>query len=377
MNNLAVTFSADHILQQALSKRKAEGAFRYLQYSIGKNDFCSNDYLGLSRIAELQKRIEQSTKGLSIGSVGSRLLAGNTESAIQLENELATFHRGEAGLLYNSGYDANVGFFQCVADRHCTILFDELIHASVRDGIRMSTAKSWSFRHNDIDHLKTMVKRSTGTVFVAVESLYSMDGDIAPLAELADYCAEMKLNLVVDEAHSNGIYGSSGEGLCVELGIENQTFARLYTFGKAIGTHGAIWVGSHLLRDYLINFSRAFTYTTSLPPHALVCIRECYHYLKEHTYLLQQLHERITFFRTEAAKYSSLQLLPSSSPIQGLIVPGNQAAIAKADYLQKQGFDLRPILAPTVPVGTERLRISLHTYNTDEEIQRLLALVAN
>lgn len=377
MNEKNISFPVDKILQEALLKRKQEGSFRYLHHSDKKKDFSSNDYLGLSRSVDLRERIEAVSHNIEIGSTGSRLLGGNSPFAEALEDQLAQFHRGEAALLYNSGYSANVGFFQCVPDRHSTILYDELIHASVRDGIRMSPAKSWSFRHNDLEHLHAIAQRASGPIFVAVEALYSMDGDTAPLIDLADYCSKQGFHLIVDEAHSNGIYGSSGEGLCVQMGVDQAVYARLYTFGKALGSHGAVWVGSKLLRDYLINFSRAFTYTTALPPHTLISIQEAYKYLHKNTSLIKQLSERISFFREQAKQYSDLQLLPSTSPIQGLLVPGNKEVVAKAEQLRYEGFEIRPILAPTVPQGKERLRISLHAYNTYEEIQTLLSLARN
>jgi 8-amino-7-oxononanoate synthase len=379
MNEKNISFPIDKFLQEALLKRRQVGSFRYLHHPDQERDFSSNDYLGLSRSVEVRDRIQTVSlnHNINIGSTGSRLLGGNSPFAEALEDQLAQFHRGEAALLYNSGYSANVGFFQCVPDRHSTILYDELIHASVRDGIRMSPAKSWGFRHNDLDHLHTIAQRASGTIFVAVEALYSMDGDTAPLVDLADYCSKHGFHLIVDEAHSNGVYGSSGEGLCVQLGVDQAVYSRLYTFGKALGSHGAVWVGSKLLRDFLINFSRAFTYTTALAPHALISIREAYKYLQENTNLIEQLLERVNFFREQATLYPDLHLLPSTSPIQGLLVPGNKAVIAKAEQLRREGFEIRPILAPTVPQGKERLRISLHTYNTREEIQTLLSLAGS
>ena len=173
---------------------------------------------------------------------------------LRLAQYLSNFHKGESALIFNSGYDANVGFFSTIPQRGDTILYDELCHASIRDGIRLSLAKGHSFTHNDLSALRSRLELANGIIFVAVESVYSMDGDIVPLEKVLRLCKEFQAQLVVDEAHSTGIYGNKGEGLAVSLNFQDKIFARLHTFGKAMGVHGAVWISSSISRDYLINY---------------------------------------------------------------------------------------------------------------------------
>lgn len=230
-------------------------------------DFCSNDYLGFARSEKLTKHTTKENSKLknTNGSGGSRLLAGNTSYAENLEAYISKFHNAEAGLIYNSGYDANVGLFSAIGQKGNTIIYDELIHASVHDGMKMSSATTYAFRHNDLKHLEERLKIAEGIIYVAVESVYSMDGDYALLKDISLLCKKYKANLIVDEAHSTGITSNGGKGRVQELNLEKEIFARVHTFGKGLGCHGAVVLGSNLLRDYLINFSRAFIYTTALP----------------------------------------------------------------------------------------------------------------
>ena len=210
------------------------------------------------------------------GSGGSRLLAGNYPLIEKLEKSIASFHDAEAGLIFNSGYDANIGLLSCIALKEDTILYDQLIHASLRDGIRLGYAQSFSFEHNNPASLELRLKQAAGTVYVVTESLFSMDGDLAPLQEMAALCEQYNAKLIVDEAHATGIVGEHGEGLVQHLQLQSKCFARIHTFGKALGVHGAIVLGSSFLRSYLINFSRPFIYTTALPPCTVQHIAEAY-----------------------------------------------------------------------------------------------------
>lgn len=374
MSKAASSFTADDFLHEALEKRKQENALRSLQQTHSLVDFCSNDYYGLARSQAFAKVLEQAADGLGNGSGGSRLLAGNTAFTEEVEQELAALFNAEAALIYNSGYTANAGFFQAVAGRNSTILYDELIHASVRDGIRLSHAKAYSFKHNDTGHLQTLLSRAEGLVFVAAEAVYSMDGDCAPLEALVHCCEAAGANLVLDEAHSTGMFWP---GMAAELGVEQRIFARLHTFGKAAGVHGAVWLGSALLRNYLINFSRAFIYTTALPPHAVMAIRESSRYMAAQPELRSELRRRIRIFTEAAKQYPQLVLLPSETPVQAVLLPGNARARSVAENLRQQGFDVRAVLAPTVPPGKERIRICLHVHNSETEIHDLLRSAAN
>ncbi len=238
----------DSKLKNKLNKRIEEGTLRSLSSFEGAIDFFSNDYLGLSRV---KFESEYPTQN---GSTGSRLISGTSKIALSTEEKLATFFGTESAIIYNSGYDANIGFFSCVPQRGDTVLYDEYIHASVRDGIRMSFAESISFKHNDIIDLERKLEKLTGTIYVSIESLYSMDGDIAPLKQIAEICQNHNAYLVVDEAHAAGVFGENGKGLVHQEEIEKAVFARLVTFGKAYGSHGAVILGSKELIDYQINF---------------------------------------------------------------------------------------------------------------------------
>ncbi len=370
-----MTFAADPSLQQALQKRNEQDAFRSLSTTKLPTDFCSNDYLGYSRSVKLLQAIETEWKELPEhfnGSTGSRLLAGNTTYAEELEKQIALFHQAEAGLLYNSGYDANVGLFSSLGQTNVTFLYDELIHASVHDGIKLSRSTAYPFKHNDPVHLEERLKIAKGTIYVAVESIYSMDGDQAPLTDMVALCERYNANLIVDEAHATGITTNEGKGLVQLLELEKKIFARVHTFGKALGCHGAIVIGSHLLKDYLINFSRSFIYTTALPLNSLVAIKQAYLLLQNDKTSRLRLMENIRYFKKVASCDSHIKLITSDSPIQSVIIQGNEQVKKCAQQLRDVGLDVRPILSPTVPKGRERLRICIHAYNTQTEINKLL-----
>ncbi len=362
-------------LRQRLDARREAGLLRSLTAPTGLVDFCSNDYLGLSRSAELQQAIEAAVLAqpdLPNGATGSRLLAGNSLLAESVEGELARFYQTEAALLFSSGYDANIGLLASLPQRGDTLITDELIHASMIDGARLSYATRHRFRHNDLNDLEDKLKHAQGQTFVAVESVYSMDGDLAPLHELVDLCDRYGAALIVDEAHATGVFGPNGSGLVCALGLQERVFARLHTFGKAVGVHGAVVVGSSLLREYLINFARSFVYTTALPPHSLLAIRCAHAYLETQPNRQTTLQNLTQYFRQQAAqKLPSSDWTDSPSPIQCLIVPGNENAHRVAAEARKARFDSRAILSPTVPKGSERLRICLHSFNTTTEIDGL------
>ena len=366
-------------LKNKLEKRKQENTFRSLIVPGPEMvDFSSNDYLGLARNQELAASVKKEFEKLPVsnGSGGSRLLSGNSTLAEALEDQMKDFFDSEATLLFNSGYSANQALLSTLPQKGDTILYDELSHACIKEGARLSLAKRFSFRHNDADHLEQKLQKSEGEVFVVVESVYSMDGDVAPLKEISSLCEKYKAALVVDEAHSTGIYGG-GSGLICELGLQKSVFARIHTFGKGIGSHGACIAGSTIIRDYLINFARPFIYTTALPQHSVVSLLETFRYLKAHPELPLLLQEKITLFNQLKQEYL-LEVLPSgvqiysNSPIQAIVCPGSKAVQELAIGVQKGGFQVRPILAPTVPLGKERLRICLHTYNSNEEIESLI-----
>lgn len=362
-------------LNQKLTKAKENKAYRELKVINGKVDFCSNDYLGFAKNPAIHINENQNTScSTNYGSTGSRLISGNFKAIENLETQLQAFYNSETALVFNSGYNANVGFFQCVPHRADTILYDEYIHASVRDGIKLSNAKHFSFHHNNIADLKEKLQRAEGLIYIVVESVYSMDGDQAPLNELVALCKQYHAALIVDEAHAVGVLGK-GKGCVVEKKIENEVFARIVTFGKALGSHGAAVLSNSTVKEYLINFSRAFIYTTALPLSAVCSIANA-HIELEKTKNLEQLQALIIHF-IEKASQTTQQFLESESAIQSLIVPGNDQAKQLANYFQRNGFNIKAILHPTVPKGKERLRICLHSYNTKSEINQFFELLEN
>ncbi|MCJ8164604.1 aminotransferase class I/II-fold pyridoxal phosphate-dependent enzyme [Pontibacter sp. E15-1] len=368
-------------LQDKLTERAAQGNLRQLKTTTGLTDFCSNDYLGMARSEKLRAAIqaaEQHYSHLPLGATGSRLLSGNHLLFEELEETIARYHHGEAALLFNSGYAANVGLLSALPQRGDTVFYDEASHASMKDGLRLSFAKSYSFRHNNLQDLKQKLQHATGQVYVVVESVYSMEGDKAPLQELAQLCQQADAALIVDEAHAVGLYGPKGEGMTVALGLQEQVFAQVITYGKAMGAHGAAVVGPQALRNFLINFSRAFIYTTGLPTHALLVLKCGYTLLPEMDAERQKVKMLAGHLATQLNKIAGIRCPAAESAILSVFVDEGGSAKLKdlALFLEKEKFDVRPVLSPTVPKGQERLRVIVHAYNTLQEIEGLAEAIA-
>lgn len=364
-------------LQHRLAQRDREGNLRRLPQPATGIDFWSNDYLGLAAGAAPTGE----GTALPCGATGSRLLSGNSQRALDLESFLAAHHNQEAALLFNSGYDANLGLLSVLPDRHTVVLYDAYCHASMLDGIRLSPAKqAFRFRHNSTEDLEQKLRRyaQPGTpVLIALESVYSMEGSIAPLAAITGLAARYGAAVVVDEAHATGIFGTGGTGLVQQLGLEQQVMARVHTFGKALGCHGAAITGSRLLIDYLVNFARSFIYTTALPAQAIDAIARAYRYIGEQPAVVAQLHELVSYFRQQLQERGLRGWCDSTTPIQSLLTGGNAATRSLACRLRSQGISVSAVLSPTVPVGRERLRICLHAFNTRGEIDLLLNLLSS
>ncbi|CAM9714332.1 unnamed protein product [Discosporangium mesarthrocarpum] len=429
-------------MRDTLQRRRTAGMLRELRTSEADGcfvDFTSNDYLGLGRSEELLRAIqrededarkeaaqrqrrrprasiarypfsreedeEQSISTMPIvGSGGSRLLSGNSRYAEELEMWIATFHNREAALIFNSGYDANLGLLSCLPGQGDAVVCDELVHNSMRMGCRLGRqSHTESFRHSDTGHLDTILCNLRGesqvsiggNIFIAVESVYSMDGDLAPLAEIVEVAHTHGAAVIVDEAHGTGVFGHEGRGVVHSLGLESHPalLATVHTFGKALGVHGAAVVGSKTLKDYLINYARPLIYSTSLPFHSLASIR-CAYLLqakadKQRAHILNladKFHSALSSDSVPACgswkPAGVVQMagvrggpplpphaLPHRhSPIQSVQMPGNERVSAVASGLRGLGFDVRAIRAPTVPAGTERLRVTLHAYNTTAEV---------
>ena len=355
-------------LQKALDQRKADNAYRSLPSPSQTVDLLSNDYLGLARGGHLLPKDTASMP--PAGATGSRLLSGNTPFHENLEAELANFHETSSAILFNTGYQANLTLLSSLMTKDDTILYDSYLHASLRQGLQLSHARCYKFRHNDVNSLLHKIKSAKGQVLVVVESIYSMDGDEAPLHSLVECCHEYGCDLVVDEAHATGIMGNCGEGLVQAKGLSQDVFARIHTFGKAVGTQGAVVVGSPVLKAYLVNFGKPFIYTTAPPPLLLQCIRNSYRTFPHMTDARQHVKSLATYLEGLLGAHG-YDVIEGPGPIKALIMPGNERVKQASQKLRKAGFEVRPILAPTVPLGQERIRFCLHAYNTFAELDEL------
>lgn len=393
----------DEKLGRALARRRAVGTLRTLQVpdeaAPAAFDFYSNDYLGFARSKSLRELVVERQAELQaqhphgLGATGSRLISGNSKLFMDVEKKLAKFYNSDAALLFNSGYAANVGVVSCVPQAEDVVLYDELVHNSCHEGIRLSRAyakgRAFAFRHNDLEDLKQKLQQSPrGTsaskpcVYVVVESLYSMDGDFAPLEEMAALCERLGAFLIIDEAHSTGVYGPHGAGVVHDLALEekytNAVAIRVHTFGKAMGCHGAVVCGSQVLIDYLVNYARSFIYTTAFPFDQLVAVA-CVHEFcagAEADALRANVLALVQYFKHKVSSSKGIPreaLLASDSPIQGVVFEGNHRVLLASKQMNVMGIRVIPIRSPTVPKGAERFRIVIHADNTREEVDRLVS----
>jgi 8-amino-7-oxononanoate synthase len=376
-------------ISNKLEIRKQNNALRKLSLPNDLIDFSSNDYIGFSKNKAIFEETQQYLIDINCiqnGATGSRLISGNHKGYQEAEKHIAQFHQSESALIFNSGYDANVGFFSSVPQKGDLILYDELCHASIRDGIQLSNAKAYKFKHNDFEDLEKLIDRChlersrdalINEVYIVTETVFSMDGDCPNMEELVAVSNKYNCYLVVDEAHSLGVFGENGEGLVQMLDLQDQVFARIMTFGKGLGCHGAAVIGSQELKDYLVNFARSFIYTTGLSPHSVATILVAYQHLQSEKETIERLRENIVYFNQEK---NLLGLKPmfvrSKSAIQSAIIPGNQNVKSIANQLQEKGFDVKAILSPTVPEGQERLRFCIHSFNSKEEISEVMGLLS-
>jgi 8-amino-7-oxononanoate synthase len=369
--------SHQQILHNQLLERQENGLVRSLISVNHLIDFCSNDYLGLAKNPALADKIDVDFKTLNSnltslnGSTGSRLISGQSIQVEQFERKCAEFHLAEASLLFSSGYDANVGLISSIAQKDQVVFCDHLLHASLIDGLRLAKAERKIFAHNDLADLENKLREYPFETpkWIVVESIYSMDGDMAPLRELVHLKNKYNAEIILDEAHAGGVYGPNGNGLAVELGIEKELFARVITFGKAWGNAGAVVLGSQTLIDFLINFARPFIYSTAPSPYHVSSLSTTLGWLEKQSDLRKKLKENIDFF-VKHAKSSHWQ--PSKSAIQTFFIAGNQAVKKKALEIQDAGFAVKAIVYPTVPKGEERIRITLNSLTKKEAILALI-----
>ena len=376
MNN-----SVNQYILQKINERKQADNFRALRVKHRLIDFYSNDYLGFARSNELSDRIDLEIRNqksdVRNGSTGSRLLSGNNDYVVEIEKQLAIFHDADCALIFNSGYDANLGVLASIPYKGATIFYDELVHASMHDGMRLSKAEKIAFKHNDVKDLETKLQQHSGLKFIAIEALYSMDGDEAALSEIVTLAKKYDAAIILDEAHSNGIIGAKGEGKAQLEQLHKDIFIRIHTFGEALGAHGAVVLCNSNTNDFLINYCRPFIFSTALPLHSLAAIKVAYEYLPNATIERKYLAENVSLFKQGFSNPKQFKLLQSKSPIQCLVKQGNGEIKEMAEKIQNAGFDVRAILPPTVPSGKERIRICLHCFNTQEEITGLTQTINN
>lgn len=387
-------------LAQQLDRRCQQSRLRTLKSSPPESvDFSSNDFLSLASSAELRTLFYNELSHTDkLGSTGSRLLDGNSKYAEHLEKEIAGFHSCASGLLVNSGLDANIGIFSCIPQPGDTVIYDELIHASVHDGMKASRAsEKIPFAHNSVSDLRRLLSRpgQDKNVFVAVESVYSMDGDLAPLAEIVKALEQSPGNayLIVDEAHATGIYGEKGRGRVCELGLEEKVYIRLHTFGKALASSGgkqpttltsvltcsAIILCPPITRQYLINYARPLIYTTFMPFPVLAMIKAVYTFMMQGRTeaLAERLLALISSLYSELADMRISNEtpfeIPHSCPNSPIIPLFTKQPRELAQFCQDAGFNVRAIVAPTVPSHSERVRVCLHSGNTLHEIANFVS----
>ncbi len=365
-------------VRQALKEREQAGLLRSLETPPGGVDFCSNDYLGLARDERLRRRIATlaDQRGVPLGATGSRLISGNHAEAEALERQLAEFYGSEAALVFSSGFAANLGLLASLGGVVGTLLCDRLLHASAIDGGRLSGARRKIFSHNDMRDLKSKLEEldEGETAAIVVETLYSMEGDYAPLDEVAALAAKHDAGVVVDEAHANGVLGPGGRGGVVAAGLEDSVLARVVTFGKALGLQGGAVLCSRDLRDYLVNFARSFVFSTGVSPLWSQSVLAAYQLLGDLDAERGQLRRNVDYFR-QSVKGSPWPWLRSESWIQCLRVPGAARVARVGERLRRRGLRALPIRSPTVSEGEECIRVCLHAYNTNAEIDLLMSAV--
>lgn len=363
----------NNIFENKLHKIKEDNTFRELKYAEGI-DFSSNDYLGLSNHPRINEAVIKSLQtGCSVGSGGSRLLSGNKNEHLELEEFAADYFNVDSCLFFNSGFLANYALFTTLPDRKDFIVYDELIHASIRDGIKASDAKSIKFKHNDLASLKDCIEKAknlnTKSIWLSIESIYSMDGDIADITAILDIIkyynnTHNNIYLIVDEAHATGIFGVNGKGFTHNIECEN--LITLHTCSKALGVSGALVCASKEIIEYLVNKSRPFIFSTAESPMIAVAVKEALRIVQEESWRRENLLELVQYTHKN---YSDILKLQYQTQIIPIILDDNLKAINLASSLQSRGFDIRAIRPPTVP--SARLRLSLNVNRTKQEVDEL------
>ena len=354
-------------LRERLAAIDAEGLRRSLRAPSGI-DLSSNDYLGLAKHPLLKQRMAEAVMAEGVGSTGSRLLRGERAAFTRVEQNFASFKGAARSLYFSSGYLANLAVLTTFPESGDVIFSDASNHASLIDGVRLSRARRVIFPHNDVTALAKLLREETGAArkFVVVESLFSMDGDEAPLAEYAALCRDTGAALIVDEAHAVGIYGATGSGLIEARGIAADVFVSINTAGKAMGVSGAFVAGSSEAIEALIQEARPFIFSTAPPPALAAALDASLEIIAMEPERRVRLLARARYLRERLDLDGFSQIVP-------VMIGDNQRAVAVARELQAAGFDVRAIRPPTVPPGTARLRVSLNCGLTEETLDRFAA----
>lgn len=366
-------------MERELNSLRDKSEYRTLEVPAGIS-LCSNDYLGLATDPRLRQAVvEALRRGCAVGSSGSRLLSGNSPEWEDLESAFAQFAGTEAALYFGSGYVANIGMLTSLLKPDDIVFSDALNHASLIDGIRLSRATKVVYPHRDLKFLKNALREhaaSGRTKLIVTESLFSMEGDFAPLKEMLDLASQYGAGLVVDEAHATGVCGPRGRGIAAHLEIERDVVAIVHTCGKALASVGAFVCGSRLLKEYLVNHARTFIFSTAMPPYLAIQITAALQVVDEADAERNRLREISAMLRKDlAAAKINCGGGPSETHIVPLILGTNEAALHVASVLQRRGFAAKAIRPPTVPPGTARLRISLTSKITAQDVQRLVSAI--
>ena len=345
--------------REKLRQLEAKDRLRNLKLPRGI-DFTSNDYLGLRSHPALRKTaIAALEGGIDMGAGGSRLLRGHTQAHEELETFATQYFNCEGALYFATGFQANMAIFTALPVRGDTIIFDALIHASARDGIQASNAEHVRVPHNDLGAFEEALKKAKGPKWIAVESVYSMEGDIAPIKELHALAKKYDAILIVDEAHGTGVFGSNGKG--VTEGLPHDNLITLHTCGKALGVAGGLVCASKDIIDFMINKARPFIYSTAPMPLQAVLVKKALEIVRDEPERRARLFELIDTANKALGTFSPSQIIP--------IILGDDAhALKAADNMQKAGFDVRAIRPPTVPENTARLRVSVSVNLTEKNI---------